>query len=133
MSDNPNITAADRYRKFPVNWLPDEFNLMQKIADTEYQGVLAQYIRRTIKKDLRARGLIQPNGQIELFDEIKPMEQMERHQQGVKRVFKPEGFYVDPPRRYSGFLAGLNRNKGVARWFQERKKQYIQAQANVRS
>lgn len=142
--DNPNRTSEDRYRKFPVNWLPEEFIIIEKIAKEEYQGIIAQYIRRTIKKDLRSRGLIGPNEQIELFvepvKEIMPFQQVEHKKIGSKwfnwvssRIPDPprKVIYVDPPRRYPGFLGGLNRYKNYACWYHQQHKNYLAAQSNL--
>jgi len=111
-----NQIAENKYRKFPVNWLPEEFNIIQRIATEEYNGVVAQYIRRTIKRDLRQRGLVGPNAQAELFREYVPV-QVEKHKIGVKWANRPAIEYPDPPKKYMGFIGGLRRNQFVYRWF----------------
>lgn len=111
-----NRTSEEKYRKFPVNWLPDEFIIIKAIANEEYNGCVAQYIRRTVKRDLRERGLIGPNAQTELFREYIPV-QVERHRIGVRLVRGPACEFPDPPRKFMGFVGGLKRNSYVYRWF----------------
>ena len=123
-----NKIAELKYRKFPVNWLPDEFLAMKQIANEEYFGVVAQYIRRTVKRDLKARGMIGSDAQTELFGEYAPI-RVEKTRIGVKWANRPAiEEYGGPPRRYSGFMAGLRKNKGVALWFKKRQRQWLDSQ-----
>jgi len=124
-----NKIAELKYRKFPVNWLPDEFRAIKKVANDEYFGVVAQYIRRTVKCDLKARGLIGSDAQAELFKEYAPI-RVERTRIGVKWANRPAiEEYNGPPRRFTGFMAGLRKNKGVALWFRKRQRQWQESQA----
>jgi hypothetical protein len=118
-----NVTAESKYRKFPVNFDPEEFKIIQRIAEVEYSGCKAQYLRRTIQKDLRARGLLGPNTQIELFREYEPIV-VEKHKIGVKWQNRPASEYVDPTRKFMGFRAGLNRSINVGIWFKKKNEQH---------
>jgi hypothetical protein len=111
-----NVIGDLKYVKTSVNWPPEYFHIIKRIADIEYDGVVGQYIRRTIKHDLRQRGLIGANAQAELFPEYTPYE-IEKHKIGVKWVNRPACDYVDPPRKFLGFIGGLRRSQFVYRWF----------------
>lgn len=127
--DNPNVTSEMKYRKLPINWLPTEFRLIEKIAQDEYFGCKAQYIRRCVAADLRHRGLVGQQGQGELFPEFEEV-QLEKRKVGVlwKNLpsyvpVKDNRLYVDPPRKFSGFSSGLRRNIGIACWFTKKKRE----------
>ena len=122
--ERPNLIADKKYRKFPVNWLPKEFEIIERIAQKEYFGIKAQYIRRAVQEDLHRRGLLGSEGQIELFPEYAPI-QLEKRKIGVKWVNRPSTTpWIDPPRKFMGFLGGLRRNSYKYRWFAKKSREY---------